>query len=61
MKKILVIAIIYLLGSFAAAAQTVKVNGTVIDEQNGRWNCQCSPDFLTRLFIRYGKHYEWKR
>ena len=34
MKKILVIAIIYLLGSFAAAAQTVKVNGTVIDEQN---------------------------
>ena len=34
MKKILVIAIVCLLGSFAAAAQTVKVNGTIVDEQN---------------------------
>ena len=31
MKKILVIAIVCLLGSFAAAAQTVKVNGTIVD------------------------------
>lgn len=46
MKKILVIAIIYLLGSFAAAAQTVKVNGTVIlqvprgtEPLHGLWRC----------------------
>ena len=58
MKKILVIAIVCLLGSFAAAAQTVKVNGTIVDEQNRPVEiCQCSPDFLARLFIRYGKHH----
>ena len=34
MKKILVIAIVCRLGSFAAAAHTVKVNGTIVDEQN---------------------------
>ena len=39
MKKILVIAIVCLLGSFAAAAQTVKVNGTIVDEQNRPVEC----------------------
>ncbi|MCO7112197.1 hypothetical protein NIB75_05635 [Bacteroides uniformis] len=58
MKKILVIAIVCLLGSFAAAAQTVKVNGTIVDEQNRPVEfVNVAPDFLARLFIRYGKHH----
>ena len=44
MKKILVIAIVCLLGSFAAAAQTVKVNGTIVDEpkirKQSQWQSQ---------------------
>ena len=58
MKKILVIAIVCLLGSFAAAAQTVKVNGTIVDEQNRPVEfVNVALSFLARLFIRYGKHH----
>ena len=58
MKKILVIAIVCLLVALPQRHKTVKVNGTIVDEQNRPVEfVNVALIFLARLFIRYGKHH----